>query len=122
MTVTTVDALRMRRVLGRDRWGPPTPYGPDGWITSSLTGTVIATRCPLDGVDWIHASIAFNDTMPTYDDLVLLHKAVFGAGWAYQVFAPPSEHVNIHQYALHLYGRADGKPALPDFTFGLGTI
>lgn len=53
--------------------------------------------------------------MPTYDDLCLLHRAVFKDGYAYQVFAPPSRHVNIHQYALHLWGRSDGKPVLPEF-------
>lgn len=42
--------------------------------------------------------------------------------WDYQVFAPPSDHVNIHNYALHLFGRLNGKPALPDFTDGTGSI
>jgi hypothetical protein len=31
------------------------------------------------------------------------------------VFAPPSEHVNIHDHALHLWGRLDGARVLPDF-------
>jgi hypothetical protein len=38
------------------------------------------------------------------------------------VFAPPTDHVNIHEYALHLFGRLDGTPALPDFTAGSGSI
>jgi len=75
-----------------------------------------------DGNDWVHASIASTDQLPTYADLKLLHHAVFGDGWAYQVFAPPDDHVNIHEYALHIFGRLDGKPALPDFTNGTGSI
>ena len=52
------------------------------------------------------------------DILADLHAAVFGAGYAYQVFAPPSEHVNIHEFALHLWGRLDGRSALPEFGAG----
>jgi hypothetical protein len=46
---------------------------------------------------------------------------VFGHGWSYQVFAPPSQHVNIHEHALHLWGRVDGTNVLPSFGV-LGTI
>lgn len=54
--------------------------------------------------------------MPTYDDLVMLHRAVFGLdSYAYQVFAPQRQHVNIHNFALHLWGRADGRAVLPEF-------
>ena len=49
-----------------------------------------------------------------------MHRAVF-PGYAYQVFAPPESHVNIHGNALHLWGRADGKPILPEFG-DMGTI
>jgi hypothetical protein len=62
------------------------------------------------------------DLMPDYGDLELMHRAVFGDGWAYQVFTSPADHINIHEYCLHLLGRLDGAPALPDFTYGTGTI
>jgi hypothetical protein len=80
-------------------------------------GSVIVSQAPLDdGTEWLHASLAWVDQMPSYFDLQTLHAAVFSAKrWSYQVFAPASEHVNIHSYALHLWGRADGKPALPTF-------
>ena len=51
-------------------------------------------------------------------------------GWVFQNFdgkgsivlscAPVD--VDIHEYALHIFGRLDGKPALPDFTNGTGSI
>lgn len=124
MNIPTVDGLRLRAVLGRKVWQPPTPFGPDGWriIRYDETAGVIATACELEGAYWVHASLAhFDRTMPEYAELALLHKAAFGDGAAYQVFAPPSEHVNIHEYTLHLWGRADGRKALPDFGF-LGSI
>jgi hypothetical protein len=122
--VKSFNPLRIRRVLGRIVWGPPAPFGPDGWRLdrAERSGRVIVTCAPHDGHDWVHASISYPTRMPEYDDLKLLHRAVFGDGWAYQVFAPPSEHVNIHNFALHLFGRLDGRPALPDFTSGTGSI
>lgn len=121
---TSLNALNIRRLLGRSNWSTPTPFGPDGWKYLALdgSGSVIVTVCDQDdGHDWIHASVAWVDHMPTYADLKWLHAAVF-PGWAYQLFAPETDHVNIHEYALHLFGRLDGSPALPDFTHGSGSI
>ena len=121
---TSLRPLHIRRVLGRDDWAPPEPFGPDGWrwVRRDGSGSVIVTCSDATGDDWIHASIAWADHMPEYADLTLLHRAVFGDGWAYQVFAPPADHINIHQYALHLWGRLDGQAALPDFTNGSRSI
>jgi hypothetical protein len=77
---------------------------------------------PVDEHEWVHASMTGAEDVPTYAELGILRQAVYGDGWAYQVFAPADQHVNIHQRALHLFGRLDGKPALPDFTFGSGSI
>lgn len=115
--MTTVDRGQLRKVLGKWLWENPQPFGPDGWsvVHANGTTTVIVSAADFDGVEYIHASIADKDSMPTYDDLCLLHRAAFGDGYAYQVFAPRSQHVNIHEHALHLWGRADGKPVLPEF-------
>ena len=118
---TTVDGLKLRAALGRKEWGVPTRFGPDGWMImrQNRMAGVIATACEFEGAEWIHASIVHHDqTMPEYGELKLLHKAVFGDGFAYQVFAAPGSHVNIHEYALHLWGRADGEAMLPDFGVG----
>ncbi|MDT5026629.1 MAG: hypothetical protein QOE61_3055 [Micromonosporaceae bacterium] len=123
---STLNPLLIRRRLGRGNWAAPIPFGPDGWrlLNFSGDGSIILTCAPAGEVndDWVHASISWTDHMPTYADLKLLHDAVFCDGWAYQVFAPPSEHVNIREHALHLFGRLDGKAALPDFTYGSGSI
>lgn len=122
---THVDALRLRRVFGRDLWDVPTPAGPDGWsmVRRDHTGSIIVTCAAheyRDGTgdvrEYVHASIAWEDRDPTYAELVQLHRAVWGkTGWAFQVFAPTSDHVNIHSHALHLWGRLDGTRMHPNF-------
>lgn len=117
---SSIDPLRLRAVMGRRTWEAPRPFGPDGWQITRLGGSSVIVTCADqdDGREWVHASIAHRERMPGYLELVDLHRAAFGTGWAYQVFAPPSEHVNIHEYALHLWGRLDGRPALPEFGLG----
>jgi hypothetical protein len=114
-----IDALKMRRCMGPGDWLAPTPFGPDGWqmVARDHQASIIATCSPLDGDEWVHASIARHDRMPSYEDLKRLHAGVFihGQGFAYQVFLRGEQHVNIHEHALHLWGRLDGKPMLPQF-------
>lgn len=87
------------------------------------TGSVIVTQADHDGVEFLHASIAWANHDPSYADLAGLHRAVFGRRrWAYQMFAPSSEHVNIHSHALHLWGRVDGKPWMPNLAEGRGSV
>lgn len=121
----SLNPLAIRKVLGRAAWGPPSPFGPAGWHFEGVGGRsrIIVSSSPgLDpddpAVEWVHASISRRDRMPSYEDLTTLHRAVFGGGWAYQVFAPPSDHVNIHEYCLHLWGRADGAAVLLNFGIG----
>lgn len=115
----TLNPLLIRQRLGRKQWGVPERFGPDGWKFDHLhqPSRIIVSVAPQDdGVEWIHASMSHDNggRIPTYEDLLDLHHAVFGAGWAYHVFAPRTEHVNIHE-VLHLWGRLDGEPALPNF-------
>lgn len=123
----TVPGLRLRKTFGREDWLVPEPFGIDGWrmVNRDQTASVIVTvshYAPLgDDRQWIHASIGRTDRMPEYDELVLLHQAAFAGGWAYQVFAPPEHHVNIHAHSLHLWGLLSGEPLLPNFG-ALGSI
>lgn len=125
---TSINVLRLRGIMGRRQWLPPEPFGPDGWrmYNRDYTRSVIVTVSDRPGWDgeYVHASIATADgeTLPTYADLCQLHEAVFADhGYAYQIFAPADQHVNIHPTALHLWGRLDGKPVLPEFG-QMGTI
>lgn len=119
-----LDALAVRRRLDRAVWSAPRAFGPDGWGFTNLGGDghIIVTCADYAGVDWVHASMSRKGRVPDYADLKLLHAAVFAGGWAYQVFAPPADHVNIHEHVLHLFGKSDGSMVLPDFTGGTGSI
>jgi hypothetical protein len=116
--------------------GSPPEVRPDGGKFQRSDGrrTVIvsatAYRDDPDRHVWLHASIAVHGPddvagpsateLPTYEDLVELHRAVWPGGWAFQVFAPPADHVNLAE-VLHLFGRADGARIHPDFAW-LGAI
>ena len=94
-------------------------FGPGGLAMTfgrhaKKTTSIIVTVAEWNGDPWLHASIAHPDRLPTYRELSALHRAVFGDGHAYQVFVGGTKH-NIHENALHLWGRADGTNALPDF-------
>jgi hypothetical protein len=119
VVATSIDVLRLRNVMGRKQWQVPKPYGPDGWsmVSTDRRWGVIVTCADHDGrQEWLHASIAGSEELPSYEQLALLHRAVWGTkGWSYQVFAPRAEHISIHDYALHLWGRLDGALALPNF-------
>jgi hypothetical protein len=120
--MSTINALDIRRRLGRNDWHVPDQFGPDGWRYDNKTTPrkriiVTVSDMPNDEREWVHASISRVDQIPDYDDLVLLHAAVWPGGHAYQCFVPPSEHVNIHAQALHLWGLRAGDRILPDFGF-----
>jgi hypothetical protein len=118
VSVMTFDALALRKALGRRFWGVPYEFGPDGWQFDCLfeKGSVIVSVSPWeDGTEWVHASMSFQRRQPTYEELSYLHRAVWGDGYAYQVFVGGDHHVNIHPNALHLWGTLQGDRQLPDF-------
>lgn len=116
----SLPGLQIRRRLGRNEWGPPKEFGPDGWYFKRFDGAatmiVTADTWQTDTM-WVHASIARPNMMPTYEDLAHMHRAVYQDGYAFQVFVPRTAHISIHDYALHLWGRLDGRrpDCLPDF-------
>lgn len=113
-----VNGLEIRKRLGPADWAPPTAHGPDGfqYRRKDRGAAIIVTGWQEpDNVDWVHASMSRPAGVPDYEDLTRLHQAVWPAGYAYQLFVPPSEHINIHPRVLHLWGRADGARVLPDF-------
>lgn len=80
---------------------------------------------------WQHASMSLRSRVPSYGELKALHNAAFADAYAYQVFAPTSDHINDHANTLHLWGLLEmdsagkqpmgGLPALPRFG-AFGTI
>jgi hypothetical protein len=135
-TTYDYDVLAIRARLGRDRWSPPIARpitGPTGasFTRSDSLRSIIVTSSDLDpqaggdGTIWLHASICAHPDdagVPAYEELAALRYAVWGEnGWAFQVFAPAANHINIRSNALHLWGRLDGERIHPDFGWA-GTI
>jgi len=121
-----VDKARCLRILRKQLVPHVVPddlenFGPSGfrvvlYENELAVGSVIISQADHDGIEWIHASIAFTIEDPSYQDLVTLKEAVFGPDRvAYQVFPARADHVSIHDHALHLWGRADGEGMLPEF-------
>lgn len=114
-----IDAQAIRERLYGEYWSEPEPYGEDSWIIYRTDRKIIVSIDNYSDPDtpWIHASVSYDQSwrIPSYSDMKQMHAAVFGDGHAYQCFVPPSEHINITANVLHLFGRLDGKPALPNF-------
>lgn len=123
----SIDALQLRKRMGRDRWHAPEPWGPTGWMMiskpdpeepklSSVIVSFIIDTIGARGGDWVHASRTGPGRLPTYAEMCELHKVIWGDhGYSYEMHVPTDQHVNFHQYALHTWGRADGSPILPEF-------
>ena len=63
-----------------------------------------------DGRHWIHVSMSRPSRCPTHEELSEVKDLFIGTDIeAYQVFAKKEEHVNVHQYCLHLWAPVDGK-------------
>jgi hypothetical protein len=137
---TYVDDSVVRAVLARV---PPswsviqlTPAG--GWFKRSSLQVGLSVQRYGSSDVWVHVSVcgrkgntdgphdprhASSYYLPSFDDLKRVkHDFVGEDRWAYQVFPSSKDYVNHQPYVLHLYALMDGKPALPDFTMGLGTI
>lgn len=95
----------------------------DGAVYTDRSGlrVIVSTSDFEDGREWMHISMSREARMPNYDDMKRA-KAVFAEDcYAIQVFPPPSQHINIHQFCLHLWVPLTGSHPLPDFG-ALGTI
>ena len=105
-----------QRLKSYGDWEKPQAWGEDAWfILRRYFGQGIIVSLDTDsqpGVEWVHASISYQmrERIPSYSDLKMLHRVVFGDGHAYQCFVPPSEHVNITSNVLHLWGGATANP------------
>lgn len=100
-------------------WTIPLP--PRGWALKDVLNGIVArfirddaqmsllASCGLyAGVPYIHASVARAKKLPTYGDLCFAKEWIFGPHrYAAQVFPAEREHVNIHEFCLHLWGTLD---------------
>lgn len=91
--------------------------GSDVWVHISVCGRKGISAGPGDPG---HLSSFY---LPSFEELKRVKNDFIGEDrWAYQVFPSSKDYINQHPSVLHLFALMDGKPALPDFTMGLGTI
>jgi hypothetical protein len=104
-TVLPVGWRRVRQSLFAYRW-PDSERG--------LSVVLSVERCD-DKKRWLHVSVASPTRMPSYRELCDVKRIFMGPqSKAIEVFAPESEHVNIHPNCRHLWSCLDGD-VLPDF-------
>lgn len=78
--------------------------------------TVLFTAAlEVDGKVWVHVSMSRPSRMPSYEDVCDVKRLFIGPDKkALQVFAAEADHVNIHEYCLHLFHSPDGD-GVPNF-------
>lgn len=116
--------LRLSEFIPRvlpDGWKILQPFG-DGFVCQHRSGirVIVTTGDFEDNRDWMHISVSRKDRIPSWDDLKFVKNTFAETRFGYQVFAPPSDHVNIHDFCLHIWVPLTGSP-LPNFGAG-GTI
>lgn len=82
---------------------------------------VIISAGVFEGREWIHLSVSRKDWIPSWDDLRKVKVDFLGPdSYAYTVYPPASEYVNIHEKCLHIYSLESGERVLPEFSMDLG--
>lgn len=98
---------------------------PDG----SPTGYFYPVPCPVNGRDmkivandashpaaqgWEHVSVSFPDRTPTWEEMCWVKDQFWEAEeTVFQLHPPRSEHVNNHNFCLHLWRNVNAEIALP---------
>jgi hypothetical protein len=102
---------------------PSNPFYGQQWYRNmnGLSVVFTADQSSGDGKTWLHVSMSRRSRMPTYEDMKEVKELFVGRNrQALQIFPKESEHVNIHNYCLHLWCaiEGDGLPAFGE----MGTI
>jgi len=98
------------------------------WFVRGTIQVLMSVLREDDGNIWIHVSLCGRRNggsyyLPTFEDVKRVKNDFIGEDrWAYQVFPSQKDYVNQNPYVLHLYALFENRPALPDFTHGIGSI
>lgn len=83
------------------------------FIITRLNGEIIRIIAAKGG-GWEHLSISLAHRVPKWDEMELVKRTFFKDNeWAFQLHAPPKEHINCHPYVLHIWRPCDGKIPIP---------
>lgn len=94
-------------------------YGNDqnGFIVLRHKGLAIQFS---NGDGWEHVSVSRKSKMPTYEHMCWVKDQFWGAdACVMQLHVPRSDHVNVHEYCLHLWRPIDAEiPRPPAYMVG----
>jgi len=109
-------------VLLRERWGT-------GYAAVSDSNVRIIIDCSQKSDDkwWVHISVSRAKTIPTHLDMVRVKRDFLGDRYAYVVYPPEENYVNLNKNCLHLWALVDEKkgqilPEFSDFIDGVKSI
>lgn len=91
----------------------------DGHTFAHKSGLRLIIDCEekADGRKWLHISVSRKNWNPSHDDMCLVKRAFIGDRYAYAVYPPSENYVNIHTHCLHLWALAEGDGrVLPEFS------
>lgn len=102
-------------------------WGEGGFALVQIGGglrVLIDCEVKSDGNEWIHVSCSAKSWTPTHEDMALVKREFIGDRYAYSVWPPESQYVNIHSHCLHLWARwtDDDGQVLPEFSEELPLI
>jgi hypothetical protein len=81
------------------------------WVHAFTELRVLRSKSKVrDGGTWWHVSVSRSDRMPTWSEVMKVRNEFLGPEVeAYQVLPRHQDHVNIHNYCLHLWAPVDGQ-------------
>jgi hypothetical protein len=106
-------------------WRILQPWG-FGYALGSNTGLRAIIDCSQKDDDrwWVHISISRQSRTPTHEEMAAAKVSFLGNRYAYAVYPPVEQYVNIHAHCLHLWAVidvGDGR-ILPEFSSELSGI
>jgi len=113
------DMIRMRKIIDRPNIPPPNywkqvespaPKHMKVWEHHLVKLRVIysRSRARSNGVEWHHISVSRPERIPTWEELKKVKDDFFGEEReAYHVIPKKKDHVNAHEYCMHLFAPVD---------------
>ena len=100
-------------------WRITRPWGL-GYALQHPNGLRVIIDCSQKDDDrwWVHISVSFAKRTPGHADMAMVKRDFLGDRYAYAVWPPREEYVNIHPHCLHLWALIDdgNGRALPEFS------
>lgn len=112
---------KLTGVLSMSVFGLPEKFNcyrrraPTGELGNAQNGMIYLPQKGLaiifsDGGGWEHVSISRASKMPTYQDLDYAKRLFWGDdSTVMQLFVPLSDHINNHEFCLHLWRPINGE-------------